>query len=78
MIALTLAALADVGNAPVTVRLDPAVFPPPLLRDTAARYDSALAVASDGALTVSEIGPDAWESLRRFAQDLLLGALEHQ
>lgn len=77
-IATTLAALRNVGNAPVTVRLHAAVLHPHLVKQVAARHRGIMIADIDSAVTITLSGPDSWDSLRRFAEDLLAGALESQ
>jgi hypothetical protein len=74
-IASTLSALSDVGSIPVTVRLNPHLFPVAIAQDAAARQAAALSVDSAGDLTVSAASPDAWHALREFTRDLLAHAL---
>lgn len=74
-IASILAALSNVGKAPVTVRLDPQLFPVGLAHEAVARQPHALALNEAGELTVLVTGHDGWQALREFTQDILAAAL---
>ena len=75
-IASTLTALRNVGSAPVTLHLDSAIFPMTVVQDVATRLGGTFSVSSDGALIVLAAGPDAWDTVRQFAQCILAAALE--
>jgi hypothetical protein len=74
----TLAALRNVGKAPVTVRLNPELFPIDALREAVVRHADALSLDDTGHLTVEANGQRAEEALREFAQDLLRAALQRE
>lgn len=74
----TLEALRRVGNSSVVIRLDARLFPLDTTRACVARHGNALSLSSAGELTVTAGGTAAWESLRRFTNDLLAAALERE
>jgi len=77
-IASTLAALNNVGNASVTVRLDPQLFPVDIAQEAAARRAGDLSVSTTGDLTVHPTGECAAEALRGFMQDVLAATLQRE
>ena len=70
--------LAQVGRAPVVVRVDPRLFPPDLVRRCAARCGVDVSLDHQGAITVAPGGSRAREVLRRLTQDLLTAVLERE
>ena len=77
-ITLTLAALSNVGKAPIAIRLDQQLFPVCTARGCATRHSRTLSLNGAGDLLVHGTAPDAWDDLRRFTQDLLAASLERE
>lgn len=72
----TLAALNNVGKAPVSLGLDVELFSTILVRRCASRHPQAFSIADDGQVQLLLVGDQAWQVLRDFAADLLAGAQE--
>ena len=66
----TLAALSNVGNTSITVRLNRDLFPLEVTCAVATRHPD-LSLTSAGDLTIRANGDGAWHALREFTQDLL-------
>jgi hypothetical protein len=63
--------LANVGKAPVTIRLNCRLFHADIVREHAERYGDDLTAGSPGEVIVAAAGTRARETLRRFTNDLL-------
>jgi hypothetical protein len=72
----TLAALSNVGNTPVTLRLSSEMYSLDAARRAATRHDPVVSVDATGELSLQAVGDDAWRTFREFAQDLLATALK--
>jgi hypothetical protein len=74
-IASTLAALSNVGNGPVTVRLNANVYPNDVTSRAITSRTQQLTLDAGGNLTIHS-GVDAWRALREFSQELLQAAMQ--
>lgn len=73
----TLAALSNVGKAPVNVPMSPLLFPAEIARTVAERQSHAMTFA-DGQLSIHAVGPEAWQALQTFTRELLAATLSGQ
>jgi hypothetical protein len=69
-----LTALANVGEAPVSLRFNTQLFPVELLRSCGAKFPGQISVGDLGDVAVTGTGPSTRESLRRFTNALLESA----
>ena len=70
--------LAQVGRAPVVVKVNSRLFSPELVRACAFRCGGDLSTDDTGEVSVAPTGRQAREALRRFTNELLAATLEHE
>ncbi len=68
--------LAQLGRAPVVVRVDSRLFPPDLVRQCAARFAPYVSANQPGQVTVAPAGDQAREAFRHFTSELLAAVLQ--